>query len=124
MELAPYGSIWNILKDKDNYHDIPFEVKCHWITEMSAAVAHVHQHNIIHKDIKADNILLYYGMSIKLCDFGLAAQFYHSQSHTLGTHAKGTSSFMDPKVADGSEHSTVKSDIYSLGKLFMYRILY
>lgn len=116
MELAPYGSIWNILKDKETYRVIPFEVKWHWITELVAAVAHIHSHKIVHKDIKADNILLFAGMSVKLCDFGLAVQLETSQSLTKGERVVGTTCFMDPKVAKGEVHSSIKSDIYSLGE--------
>ena len=46
-----------------------------WIRKISSAVAYLHLHDIVHLDLKADNVLLTATGDIKLADFGLAREF-------------------------------------------------
>ena len=46
-----------------------------WIRKISSAVAYLHFHDIVHLDLKADNVLLTATGDIKLADFGLAREF-------------------------------------------------
>ncbi|KAM7458806.1 hypothetical protein BLSTO_00418 [Blastocystis sp. subtype 1] len=72
---------------------------------------YLHQHNIIHRDIKPDNLFLSESGVIKLGDFGLAVQLEHSCSKR-NTQC-GTSWYMAPEVYD--EKTELKSDVWSLG---------
>ncbi|KAM7455455.1 hypothetical protein BLSTO_03790 [Blastocystis sp. subtype 1] len=72
---------------------------------------YLHQHNIIHRDIKPDNLFLSESGVIKLGDFGLAVQLEHSCSKR-NTQC-GTSWYIAPERYRGG--TEMKSDVWSLG---------
>jgi serine/threonine-protein kinase len=81
--------------------------------EIGKALAHAHAHNIKHRDIKPDNIMLSRTGAIKLTDLGLAKEEQDS-SVTQAGMTIGTPHYMSPEQARGMELDE-RSDIYSLG---------
>lgn len=76
------------------------------------------KYNIIHRDIKPDNIFISPNGDYKLGDFGIARQM----ERTMGNLSKkGTFNYMAPEVYKGSDYNS-SVDIYSLG-IVMYRLL-
>lgn len=73
--------------------------------------------NIIHRDIKIDNVFINEFGSFKLGDFGISKQLEKTQS---AVSQKGTNMYMAPEVFRG-EHYDQTVDIYSLG-IMMYRL--
>jgi tetratricopeptide (TPR) repeat protein len=83
--------------------------------DICKAVNAVHSAGLLHRDIKASNVMREEGGRILLMDFGLSLE--HKESHSLG----GTPSYMAPELFRGRAAS-VASDIYALGVL-MYELL-
>jgi len=79
----------------------------------SKGVAHLHEHDIIHRDLKSANILLDKHFEPRLTDFGLS-RMKDQSTLTAGT---GTFQWMAPEVIQGKKYNE-KSDIYSLAMIF------
>lgn len=82
------------------------------------ALTACHKKNILHRDIKIDNIFVSSDGIYKLGDFGIARKAEHS----IGLYTKtGTESYMAPEVYKGEPYGK-RADIYSLG-MVLYRLL-
>ncbi len=84
------------------------------VGQTARAVAYLHENGILHRDLKADNILITAEGAVKVCDFGLAVQGADEQRLTEEGLVLGTPHYMAPEVLGGRPHS-VASDICSLG---------
>lgn len=88
--------------------------------QICPALKHVHDHGIIHRDIKLSNILVRDDGIIKLTDFGIAKVFATSDLTQTGG-VVGTAEYLSPEQAMGKA-VTKRSDIYSLG-VVLYSLL-
>ncbi|XP_064879752.1 misshapen-like kinase 1 isoform X3 [Oncorhynchus nerka] len=116
MEFCGAGSVTDLVKNtKGN------SLKEDWIAyicrEILRGLSHLHQHKVIHRDIKGQNVLLTENAEVKLVDFGVSAQL----DRTVGRRNTfiGTPYWMAPEViaCDENPDSTYdyRSDIWSLG---------
>jgi hypothetical protein len=88
--------------------------------QLCPALRHVHDHGIIHRDIKPPNIMRTGQGGVKLTDFGIAKVFA-SQHLTATGGVVGTAEFLSPEQAAGKPVSK-RSDLYSLG-IVLYTLL-
>lgn len=86
--------------------------------DICSALELCQRYNIIHRDIKPDNIFISEAGSYKLGDFGIARQAERNMS---GFSKKGTYMYMAPEIYKGEAYNA-SVDSYSLG-LVMYRLL-
>jgi len=84
------------------------------------ALKHAHDLNMIHRDIKPDNILVTSKGVVKVADFGLAKAIDEDVSMTQSGTGLGTPLYMAPEQARNAKHVDKRSDIYALGSTLYY----
>jgi eukaryotic-like serine/threonine-protein kinase len=112
MEFIDGGSLQGCL---ERHGKLPLGDALRVVLTCAEALGHAHEQNMVHRDIKPDNILLTRKGVIKVADLGLAkAHGENVQLTRTGTGA-GTPIYMSPEQARDAKHVDHRTDIYSLG---------
>jgi len=92
--------------------------------QISEALGYAHSRQLIHRDVKPENIMVSSNGAAKLCDLGLARSTEKSQDAglTLAGQAVGTPYYISPEQARGQANLDARTDIYSLGATFYHLI--
>ncbi|XP_060589095.1 membrane-associated tyrosine- and threonine-specific cdc2-inhibitory kinase-like [Ruditapes philippinarum] len=93
------------------HHDISEPVIWNFLVDLLQAVKHLHAHNLIHMDIKPDNIFISYDGICKLGDFGLVIDL--SKGNDFSEAQEGDPKYLAPELMDGKYSKA--ADIFSLG---------
>jgi eukaryotic-like serine/threonine-protein kinase len=116
------------LKKFVNGRPLPLDQALDFSLQLADALAEAHHRNVLHRDIKAANIMINERGQVKILDFGLAKLTRPSgeESHIINELTQlgtpfGTASYMSPEQAKG-EAADARSDIFSMG-IVMYEMI-
>uniref|UniRef100_A0A6M2ED23 Protein kinase domain-containing protein n=1 Tax=Populus davidiana TaxID=266767 RepID=A0A6M2ED23_9ROSI len=119
-EYVANESLDKLLFKSDKRGQLDWKKRYNIIIGIARGLLYLHQDShscIIHRDIKASNILLDDKWVPKIADFGMARLFPEDQTH-VNTRVAGTNGYMAPEyVMHG--HLSVKADVFSFGVLVL-----
>jgi serine/threonine protein kinase len=93
---------------------LPEEVAVRFITQAAQALQYAHEHGLIHRDVKPDNLLLREDGQVKLADFGLVKDLLFDSGLTDPLSILGTPQFMAPEQCQNPKAVDARADLYSL----------
>uniref|UniRef100_A0A8C9U8F4 non-specific serine/threonine protein kinase n=1 Tax=Scleropages formosus TaxID=113540 RepID=A0A8C9U8F4_SCLFO len=108
-EYAKNGEMFDYLTSNGRMSEEEARLKF-W--QILTAVEYCHEHHIVHRDLKTENLLLDANMNIKLADFGFGN--FYSPGEPLSTWC-GSPPYAAPEVFEGKEYEGPQLDIWSLG---------
>ncbi|CAG8496120.1 14107_t:CDS:2 [Cetraspora pellucida] len=124
LEYVPGGELFDYVND--HYEKITEDEVKQIFYELVNTVSYLHESNIVHRDLKLENILLESSgpspnkKCIKLTDFGLA-RFINPKAPLLTTRC-GSEEYAAPELISASSYDGRKTDIWSLG-IILYALL-
>src|SRR5207244_415762 len=104
------------------------EVAVGYVLQAARGLKFAHDHGMVHRDVKPENLLLNDQGIVKVADLGLVKRAHtneestaqgtgkaQSAHQTMADYAMGTPAYMPPEQAADAAHGDVRADIYSLG---------
>ncbi|KAG4919210.1 hypothetical protein JHK82_056650 [Glycine max] len=120
-EFIEKGNLDQWLHEPDlSRSPLPWPTRVNIIRGVAHGLSYLHglDKPVIHRDIKASNILLDSNFQAHIADFGLARRIDNTRTH-VSTQFAGTMGYMPPEYIEGSNVANTKVDVYSFGILMI-----
>ncbi|XP_058224537.1 G-type lectin S-receptor-like serine/threonine-protein kinase CES101 isoform X1 [Rhododendron vialii] len=120
-EYLPNKSLDSFIFDSTKRELLDWKMRMIIIDEIAQGLLYLHKYSrmrVIHRDLKASNILLDENMNAKISDFGMARIFKPNETEAVTNRVVGTYGYMSPEYAMEGTFSE-KSDVFSFGVLIL-----
>lgn len=111
VEFLAGGTLKNLLYE-NRKKKLAYKIVIQLALDLSRGLSYLHSKKIVHRDVKAENMLLDTNRTLKIADFGVAR--VEAQNPKDMTGETGTLGYMAPEVLDGKPYNR-KCDVYSFG---------
>jgi len=117
MELCGGGDLLNYVRKRRRLKE---DLAKYFFRQIIEALNYIHHKNIVHRDIKLDNILLDHHGNVKICDFGVSKLVRPGETMT---EQWGTPAYIAPEILMDQGYKGYAVDIWSAG-VVLYSMLY
>ena len=97
---------------------LPLHVQVDIGHDVAQALSHLHHHEVLHRDLSSNNILLIGSRRAKVTDFGMA-RLLGANPRLTQTYCPGTNGYMSPEALADPPNYTTKLDVFSCGVLLV-----
>ncbi|XP_069476043.1 testis-specific serine/threonine-protein kinase 2 isoform X2 [Ambystoma mexicanum] len=121
MELGVQGDLLEFIKSRGS---LPEELSRKMFQQLASAIKYCHDMDIVHRDLKCENLLLDKEFNIKVSDFGFAKRCQHDENgkiHLSKTFC-GSAAYAAPEVLQGVAYQPKVCDIWSLGVILFIMV--
>lgn len=118
MPFIEGGELYKILKNEKKFKE---DVVIFYAIQLILAIDYLHNKNIIHRDLKLENIMIDLEGYIKIIDYGLAKKLDETEEDEATTYC-GTPEYLAPEMVSRSGHDK-SVDWWAIGVL-MYEMLF
>ncbi|KAF9146448.1 hypothetical protein BGX30_000070 [Mortierella sp. GBA39] len=111
-EFLPMGNLRRWIQDDNK--EFGWDTRISFAIDISLALAYLHHKNIIHRDLKGENLLISENMRIKVCDFGFSRVEAKNATEMSRISYCGTDGYMAPEILLGEDFDC-SVDVFSFG---------
>jgi serine/threonine-protein kinase len=119
MEFVDGSTVKEMIKQQGRLDE---KTALNIVGAIARGLEHAHEHGIIHRDIKPDNIMVTRDGSVKLADLGLARTTEKPDTLTIEGTALGTPYYMAPEQVRATTELDTRTDIYALGATLFHMV--
>jgi len=119
MEYLDGPSLGTLMKSGERH---PTETILEWIYQVCEGLHFAHEHGVIHRDIKPDNLILLKNGTVKITDFGIARLEKSEMVKTRDQTFMGTIYYCSPEQLKEFKNIDRRTDIFSMG-VVLYQLL-
>lgn len=122
MELASNGELFDKIVDSQRFDE---KTARNYFQQLISAVHYCHKHNIVHRDLKAENLLLGDENQLKVCDFGLSRytkEGKFNDNEVLFTSLAGSIDYQAPEVLKECGYEGSACDMWSCGCILFFML--
>ncbi|CAF1233635.1 unnamed protein product [Rotaria sp. Silwood1] len=111
LEFASQGDLLTYVQ---RVGTIPEQKRILWSYQLCNAVKYLHELELVHRDLKLENLLLDINDNMKLCDFGFSKDVLKSKEYLSKTYC-GSRAYVSPEILLGLPYDAKKADIWAIG---------
>jgi serine/threonine protein kinase len=123
LELAPGGELFDKILESGRFNE---SVARSYFQQLISAVDYCHRHQIVHRDLKAENLLLGANGELKVCDFGLSRYTTSNQmskdQKVLFRSLAGSIDYQAPEVIQEGGYEGSSCDMWSCGVILFFML--